>query len=113
MSTLLPQHSAAQRGVAGPSQPGLAIIRVFTGIMLSRDMKVSPVAGGREDEGSICLSRPKATLIIVVIIIIITIIQQGRNIGGKSRQQSLKMLHTCILLHAALILRSHSRTCSN
>lgn len=32
----------------GPVQSGLAIIRVFTGIMLSRDGEVRPAAGRRE-----------------------------------------------------------------
>lgn len=35
----------------GPVQSGLAIIRVFTGIMLSRDGEVRAAAGRREDEG--------------------------------------------------------------
>lgn len=35
----------------GPVQSGLAIIRVFTGIMLSRDGEVRAAASRREDEG--------------------------------------------------------------
>lgn len=68
MSSPLSILTCTVRG-CGPVQPGLAIIRVFTG-MLSRDVEVRPAADRTEDEGP-SVSSPKVILIII---------QHGRNV---------------------------------
>lgn len=57
MSSTLSTLTCTVRG-RWPVQPVLAIIRVFTGIMLSRDVEVRPAVDRREDEGP-SVSSPK------------------------------------------------------
>lgn len=106
-------HSAAStltcavRG-RGPMQSGLAIIRIFTGIMLSRDVEVRSAAG-EGGWGPICPSSPKATLIFIIT----TIIQQGKNVGGRISQQPLKCCMYSVPTVRTGSTRSHSRTGTN
>lgn len=96
-------HSAASiltftvRG-RGPVQSGPVIIRVFTGLMLSMDLEVVPVAWQEGGWGSICLSSPKATLIS----------RQDRNVEGRFAS-SPRNAPFSLLLQTALTVRSQSR----